>query len=335
MSIYINSEESLKNIINLYIKNHSISKGYIGIDNLSKIFYYKRRNIISEAYTKLKYIQKNPYSNSYIDTEVIADKNTGVRITFLVNKDNQYYSSVPLEERFIFGYYPDYRVNITPETGLSNFNKYTIFARNGDSKSSEYAKGPLFEHTNYDVRHTVIFNYKNCKQHYDERTSGTRIPTGEYDFNNEYNTTLLLGASREELEIHPSALGLRIYHCIITQGEEIIRNLCPVRRNRDGKIGLYDIIEKKFYPVLGTEEFIGSDENGDEDTCPTVICEFIEPFVCASFVTCPANVGCRTKLDCNTLCPVEACYECDFCAFHGTGYCQSQACTSFLHRKLV
>ena len=49
---------------------------------------------------------------------------------------------------------------------------------------------------------------------------------------------------------------MRLYSCKIYNNEKIIRNFIPCYRKTDGVVGVYDLVEKKFYTNLGTGTFI-------------------------------------------------------------------------------
>ena len=49
---------------------------------------------------------------------------------------------------------------------------------------------------------------------------------------------------------------LKLYSCIIFDGENIIRNFIPCYRKSDGEIGLYDIVNGVFYTNEGTGTFV-------------------------------------------------------------------------------
>ena len=55
---------------------------------------------------------------------------------------------------------------------------------------------------------------------------------------------------------------MRISGCKIYNGTDMIRDFVPAQRKSDKKLGLYDKVENRFYPNLGTKEFIKPGTNG-------------------------------------------------------------------------
>ena len=56
---------------------------------------------------------------------------------------------------------------------------------------------------------------------------------------------------------------IRVYECKITKGQEIVRDFIPCYRKSDNAIGMYDLVENKFYTNAGTGEFV---KGADVDT---------------------------------------------------------------------
>ena len=54
----------------------------------------------------------------------------------------------------------------------------------------------------------------------------------------------------------------RLYSFSILENGESIRNFIPAKRNKDNVIGMYDVIEGKFYTNAGTGTFTAGDELG-------------------------------------------------------------------------
>lgn len=51
-----------------------------------------------------------------------------------------------------------------------------------------------------------------------------------------------------------------LYRCSIWNNNTPIRDFVPCYRKSDGVIGLYDVIERKYYPCQGTGTFGGGQE---------------------------------------------------------------------------
>ena len=55
---------------------------------------------------------------------------------------------------------------------------------------------------------------------------------------------------------------MRISGCVIYDGANKVRDFVPVQRISDKKLGLYDKVEDRFYPNLGSKEFVKPGANG-------------------------------------------------------------------------
>ena len=53
------------------------------------------------------------------------------------------------------------------------------------------------------------------------------------------------------------AVGCRVASCKIYDNGVLVRDFIPVRSNIDGTLGLFDVVEQKFYTNAGTDEFVG------------------------------------------------------------------------------
>lgn len=48
----------------------------------------------------------------------------------------------------------------------------------------------------------------------------------------------------------------RIYGLILIKNDMLVRNMIPARRDSDGELGMYDMVNNIFYTNSGTGEFI-------------------------------------------------------------------------------
>ncbi|MFQ6778214.1 MAG: hypothetical protein ACLRFI_02880 [Alphaproteobacteria bacterium] len=123
----------------------------------------------------------------------------------------------------------------------------------------------------------------------------------------------LFGLRRSGTEITTNAYA--IYKFTMKENNILVRDFIPVRRVFDGKIGMYDRVENKFYGNNGTGEFIAgpelrsfiTDENGD------IVC-----------VSCPANTY---KPNTGNV----ACTPCPTGTFSPIGSTQLSDCARILH----
>lgn len=72
-----------------------------------------------------------------------------------------------------------------------------------------------------------------------------------------------LGATLFRRSAEDSPVYARIYYFDYTEGDTPVLNVVPARRLADGAVGLYDRVNKVFYPNSGTGEFTAGAETGE------------------------------------------------------------------------
>jgi len=56
---------------------------------------------------------------------------------------------------------------------------------------------------------------------------------------------------------------MRLYYCRIYDGDMLVRNFVPCRRNSDGVLGVYDRVNDVFYANAGSDTFTAGSETGE------------------------------------------------------------------------
>ncbi len=111
-------------------------------------------------------------------------------------------------------------------------------------------------------------------------------------------------------------MGQAIYYRIQQFEDGIkVRDFIPVRRISDGAVGMYDMVEDKFYGNDGTGEFIAGPVVGDTQTTQHHIC-----------VSCPANTYKPNTGN-------ESCTKCPTGTFSPIGSTQLSDCAKILRVK--
>ena len=54
---------------------------------------------------------------------------------------------------------------------------------------------------------------------------------------------------------------IKIYSCIIYDGDSKVRHFVPCKRRADSVLGMYDLVEKNFYTNLGSGNFTQGNPN--------------------------------------------------------------------------
>ena len=70
---------------------------------------------------------------------------------------------------------------------------------------------------------------------------------------------LIFGASYGNI-VYGRSNGLRVFSAKISENNELVRDFIPCYRKSDGEIGLYDLVENKFYSSNSETEFIAGNE---------------------------------------------------------------------------
>ena len=104
------------------------------------------------------------------------------------------------------------------------------------------------------VKYDVELNYSNNNLY----VNGAVVQsTTSAAFSNPY--PIYLFALNEKGTVSEKA-AMKLYSCKIFNGSSLIRDFFPVSRNSDGIIGLYDLVEGKFYTNAGTGTFTAGSE---------------------------------------------------------------------------
>lgn len=202
---------------------------------------YVFKKILSEipAYAQLQYVESD--RNQWIDTGIIPNENTVIRIKFMALEGTG-----------------DALVGFMTEPANDDSRDYRLF-NNGpdrhwywDIQASRLAGKTWSDNATYNVE--AGNNYLKNLDTGETMLSGNKVGT----FTTTY-TIRLLKASNAVTTIVKS----RIYYLKILNGSTPIRDYIPVRMN-DGRIGLYDLVEKKLYESQGPKAFIAGPESGDE-----------------------------------------------------------------------
>lgn len=198
-------------------------------------------------YTVLDYIQSN--GKQYIDTGVRGRSGLKADITLSFNN-----LGAAVDDYGILGarMYTD---EVT-STNASHYQRTYLL---------HYYKGFAHGYGMYYNSSILLSNEKKYNVHSELNignqfvsVDGSNITSTSLTDDVQLELNLYLFAINQDGSPHyPSSINL--YHCrIYDENDDLIRDFIPVMRNSDGEIGLYDLVENKFYPNQGDGEFTGS-----------------------------------------------------------------------------
>lgn len=181
-------------------------------------------SILGEAkpYTKLEYIRST--GTQYIDTLLVPNKNT--KILLGVSDVSGTVSS----EGGLLGAYTDWALN-----------SFLLYIANGIRWTYN---GELILTSDATSYHDIELYRKSCK------IDGNIISSDTTDISSQINTNLTIFKGGSRLS------NMKLYYFKIYNGEELIMDFIPVKRNEDNIICLYDKVTKQYFTNQGTGNFI-------------------------------------------------------------------------------
>ena len=181
-------------------------------------------------YTQLDYIEST--GTQYINTGIYPKSNTKVvcdlQYTENVGNCNNGWGSSGSQEAYMWG--------------INSVNFCTFVSSQWSYQNSSVAKD-LNRH---------VFNLSSGSQKFD----GTEFGTSTIGDTATSSQTMYLFANHVEWNNVPEDYCKeRIYYCKILEGNILVREFIPCKRNSDNKPGLYDAVTNSFYVNLGLGEF--------------------------------------------------------------------------------
>lgn len=188
---------------------------------------------LPEEYQQVEYIEST--GTQYIDTGIIPNNETGFKIKMSlpeINKDIFRYGirQDSSDSRFVLG----------SSNGSVYFGFGGVIGYFGNQRLWTIEENIPFE---------ANLNYKNSRTA-DVNGQGTES-IGTLTINFSYSIIMFGRNSVGTI----STSSQKIYYNKITNRDKLIRNFIPCYRKSDGVIGMYDLVEDKFYTNLGTGTF--------------------------------------------------------------------------------
>lgn len=198
-------------------------------------------NALSEGYTAVEYIEST--GEQWIDTNFQIDQDSGMYLDAQLTEVPEDFTD---NTALIFCGC----VNNNFGIGISSTNHTFAFMRKrGVGATNNGSTG----HSPDTDRHIFKNNFFN--DHYFVLDSEF-LNAPDANFSNDYGIAIFRSTYGSNTVYYHTPIKARIYRLKLSQGNEIIADLCPAKRDIDGAIGMYDIIQDVFYTNSGTGEFI-------------------------------------------------------------------------------
>lgn len=190
-----------------------------------------RHRLMMGMYEKIDYIlsigKVNDSSNPYIDTKCVLSSDFTFQMSFMVTKENS---------AFMFGGRTAYNSN-------DEFSASTIYLNVGKSSHNN-----LFMKLNNKYILEATPSYYSVSGR--KAIIDSKFSKGEYPI-------WLFCTNTKGTGLYQPGDSVRIYYLKIYNDGILVRDFIPVRRKSDGKIGMLDKVENKFYTSPNGAEFTG------------------------------------------------------------------------------
>ena len=194
------------------------------------------QTVLPTGYTALEYLEST--GTQYIDTGVIPNSNTGVIADFQ-------YTDTRSGEQVVFGVVEN-NFLIDRISGIMYYAYKQGRSLNGAFQMDEQT-----------ARYTVALNWKNSGT---ASMNDTTKQLSSVIFSNSVSMYIFASNYIDHGAYIP--MTGRIYNIKVSQNADMVRNFVPARRDRDGELGMYDLVSNTFFTNAGDGEFIaGPDAN--------------------------------------------------------------------------
>lgn len=229
----------------IYVGNGSnLSKlckaAYIG-NSSGKSVEVWRNTALPSGYQKVEYIY-NSGLTQYIDTGVVPDYYTTTIVEVEYPDITSYGAIFGIQFSSASSTAPNYRLDLANSPPAKHYYMFRT------------AINPMGENAAVDTRYTIIFNdsgnfYINETLVYSTTDTFTvpstmpTMPLFAYKVVSGSTTDLITGKA------------IRLYHCAMKKNGIYVRDMYPCYRTSDTAIGMYDLVNKRFYANAGSGIF--------------------------------------------------------------------------------
>lgn len=197
-----------------------------------------------DFYQKVEYIEST--GTQCINTGLLAKNTLG--FNFDLSTDSQ-------EDQIFFG-----RQNYL-QLGSNGVSENTGVYWGWNNINTAVSSRPRI---NYNTIHNFKHNFKNSRKALLDNVENPVLVLDYATLETSTEYTILLFARRESNGNVEYASKIKLYSFQITDNQTFVRDFIPVYRKQDGTIGLYDLVEGKFYTNQGSGSFLkGADVPND------------------------------------------------------------------------
>ncbi|MBQ9658202.1 MAG: hypothetical protein IJV31_05490 [Clostridia bacterium] len=189
----------------------------------------KLNTLLPEGYVGVEYIEGNGRQN--IDLGMKGNNHLVYQIKFL---QKEYYGGVT--------------VGVYNWVGNGPYDDQRLFMTGGNLLLDWVHSVRLSKE--YDNLLNVVHNYEFGNRYVKDLETNELLLNGSlYETEFETNNNIIIGGA-----------ALQVYSLKIFDNGKIVRNMKPCRRTADNKVGMYDLVEDKFYSSNSTTEYIAGNE---------------------------------------------------------------------------
>ena len=191
-----------------------------------KVYY---SNLLPSEYQQVEYIEST--GTQYIDTGVIPNKTTNMKLDINILSTSS---------------------SITPIIGArtESFPSLTYFITANNEFYMSYNSADT-DKTTINLNERIILSNTSNELYVNNTKVATGI-TGDFDI----TTTIILLGLNTSNGVDGRHLSAKVYGLKIYSEDVLIRDYIPCYRKSDNVVGLYDLVENKFYTNNGTGTFL-------------------------------------------------------------------------------
>ena len=221
-----------QNIAALHLGGAGIQKAYLGE---AVVFGAGKPSRLPEGYTEVEYIKSS--GTQYINLMKAPNSNIAVTIDFSVD-------STPAGEQTLFGnYFKSY--------GSTTYYQFRCMAYNGNIQVNVSTRWTIVANTLSPGRHNISLDVYKKQVIYD----GTSTSIDTFSIYTQRNMGLFAAYYSVNNESGWSTYcSMNLYSCQISEKDVLTMDLVPCI-DPTGAVGLYDLVEGKFYGNAGTGAF--------------------------------------------------------------------------------
>ena len=206
----------------------TIQQCVVTLNQIADAFKIKHGSLPT-GYTQLEYIENS--DQQYIDTGIQPNQDTRFVLDIMFNGSSNSY---------LFGARRDSNHDYNPACGI-------LYKSTGFRSDYGVIQGATVNGAVAGVRYLIDKDGPICK--IGEYSTANTERTFEVPF-----STFIFAINQEG---NPSYFSLmRLWSCKLYDNKNLVRDYIPAKRDNDGAIGLYDIVNNEFYGNAGSGEFV-------------------------------------------------------------------------------